>query len=154
MNYKTFLNVLYVLLLLFVLRQIYYGQFAKKAVEGKLIAFFNPQSRFLIAFLSGMLILLGAYSITIKDYFGIVYLLSGIGFAYLSYQKIYIYDGGILYSTKFTRWENIKKWGYNEKTKNLEILTNFPKNPTRIIPLNINDKNEVLTIIKEKKRKK
>lgn len=154
MKYKDFLNILYIIILLVVLRQIYYGYHAKKSATGKLIAYYMPQSRFLIVFLAMMLMLLGAYTLIAKEYFGLVYLLSGIGFAYLSYQKIYIYEDGILYNTKFTKWEQIKKWGYNDRTKNLEILTNAVKNSKQIIPLRIEDKNEVMTIIKRKKKNK
>ncbi|WP_237036634.1 DUF5673 domain-containing protein [Mediannikoviicoccus vaginalis] len=154
MKYKDFLNILYIIILLVVIRQVYLGYHAKKAATGKLIAYYTPQSKFLIGFLSIMLMMLGAYTLVAKDYFGAVYLLSGIGFAYISYQKIYFYEDGILYNTKFTTWDKIKKWGYNDTTKNLEILTNATKSPRQIIPISPDNKDEVMTIIKRKKKNK
>ncbi|MDO5018460.1 MAG: DUF5673 domain-containing protein [Lagierella massiliensis] len=153
MDYKSFLNIIYIIIMLVVLGQIYGIYNAKKSDKGNLIAYFNPHSRFLIAFLAGMLVLLAAYTLTLKDYFGIVYLISGFGFAYIAYQKIYLHENGILYGSKFTKWEDIKKWSYNERTKNLQLVTGSGKRQKRIIPVALDDKSQVMTIIKQKKKR-
>lgn len=155
MNFTQVLQVLYVIILLFILKQIYNAINTKRRIDGKIIAVYMPKSRVVMAIAAGLLAMMGAFSVFAKDYFGLVYIAAGLGFGYLTMEKILVYDTGLYYSGRFDKWEDIKKWSYDNSANLLEIeTTRLGNKANRTIPLKFEDKDEILTIIKSKKNKK
>lgn len=154
-KFEQILQIVYFLMFLFIAKQIYNIITTKRNIDSKIISTYAPKSKVLIGAISGMLVVLGIMTIYTKNYFGIIYLLTGLGFIYMFTEKITVYELGIYYNGRFDNWDEIKKWFYNDATKTLELATTKQGNKAnRSIPVKPEDKDELLTIIKGKKNRK
>ncbi len=154
-NFEQILQIVYFIMFLFIAKQIYNIITTRRSIKSKIIATYSPKSKILVGAISGMLVILGVMTIYTKNYFGIVYLLTGLGFMYMFSEKIIIYEIGVYYNGRFDNWDEIKKWFYSDATKTLEFTTTKQGNKAnRTIPVKPEDKDEILTIIKGKKNKK
>ncbi len=149
------LQIVYIVIFLFVLKQIYTGIKVKRSIKGKVVAEFIPKMKILVGILIVGLFVLGATFVINKDYFGIVYLLTGLGFIYIYSSKVTIYTTGIYYNARMDEWTEIKKWDYDYKNSNIRLETTKPGNKSfRAIPLKREDSDQVLALIKSRKSKK
>ena len=74
---------------------------------------------------------------------------------FLTTEKINIYDEGIYHNARIDRWDEIKRWSYDDSSSTLKIYTNkIGSKSERIIPVKYENKEEILDIIKNKKKKR
>ena len=149
------LKILYFLIFLFIGKQIFDIFKAKRSISSSKLNSFYPKAKVSMGFVSGALIVLGVYSIAIRDYFGVVYLLAGLGFTFLTSEKIVVYEEGIYHNARFDKWDEIKRWSYDDKTNTLKLTTTkVGSKSERLLPIKYENKEAVLEIIKSKKKKR
>ncbi|WP_099203709.1 DUF5673 domain-containing protein [Miniphocaeibacter massiliensis] len=155
MDFNRIIQIIYFLMFLFILKQLYNIVNVKKSIEGKKLAVYNPKVKIYIGLLVVALLLLGTMTLVNKDYFGIIYILTGLGFAYVYVDKVIVYETGIYYNGRLDSWNEIKKWTYDARTSNLRLETTKPGNKAyRSIPIKNEDKENILSIIRNRKNKK
>lgn len=155
MDFNNILKIVYAVFLAYILKQLYDIFRVRKGIKGTVIAYYSPKIRMLAIVLSIMLVILGGITIASKDYFGIVFILIGIGFGYINMEKVIVYTNGIYFNGRMDTWEEIKRWQYNDATNNLELkTTKIGTKENRLIPIKAENRDELLTIIKDVKKKK
>lgn len=155
MNFNQILKIVYAIFLVYILKQIYSIIKVRKEVKSDVLAYYAPKTRMLSTILAVLLVLLGGITIATKDYFGIVFILIGIGFGYINMEKVIVYNTGLYFNGRMDTWDEVKQWQYNDKTNNLELRTSkIGAKENRFIPIKPEDRDELLTIIKNIKRKK
>lgn len=155
MKSEEILQILFILVLLFIGKQLFDGYKNRKRLEDP-ISLFNQRTRLLMAVSSGMLVALGVfYMIMQPGIMAAVYILLGIAFIYLTFEKIQIAGNGIYYNGKLTRWTSIKQWGFTSDGKflNLEVHENNRK-IGRMIPTKPEDRETINNLIRQAKSKK
>ncbi len=155
MEFNRIIQIIYFLMFLFILKQLYNIFSLKRSIKSKKIAIYNPKVKIYIGFLVMALLALGIMTIINKDYFGIIYILTGLGFAYVFLDKVIIYEDGIYYNGRIDKWSEIKKWSYADKSSNIKMDTTKPGNKAyRLIPVKYEDKDAILAVIASRKNKK
>ena len=144
MSAQNIINVMYILILLFGLKQMYNVYKVKKNI-GRVIKNFNQRKRVLMMVASYSIVILGLlYLYQQKTWFPLIYILLGVIFIYLTFEKISFTDKGI---------EDIKQWKYSKDKRFLELTLKNSKATNKLIPINPSDASEMQVIIKKNKKK-
>lgn len=149
-------EILFILVLLFVGKQMYDGYKNRKKLQEP-IQGFSQRIRIMMAISSGALFALGVFYLIVDfNLMAIVYVALGIAFIYLTYEKILVGSNGIYYNGKLTLWSDIKQWGFGEDGKFLHLqVIDKGKKAARMIPVRPEDQESINALIRQyKKRKK
>lgn len=152
---QNIFEILFILVLLFVIKQMYDGFKNRKKLEEPVQAF--PQRiRIMMAISSGALFALGVfYMIVDFNFMAVIYVALGVAFIYLTYEKILIGSNGIYYNGKLTYWTDVKQWGFGEDKKFLHMqIIDKGKKAARMIPIRPDDHETINTLIREHKKRK
>ena len=141
MSAQNVINVMYILILLFGLKQMYNVYKVKKNI-GRVIKNFNQRKR--------ILMMVASYSIVVL---GLIYILLGVIFIYLTFEKISFTDKGIYFNGFLAEYEDIKQWKYSKDKRFLELILKNSKANSKLIPINPSDASEMQVIIKKNKKK-
>ena len=153
MNAKNVINVMYILILLFGLKQMYNVYMVKKNI-GRVIKNFNQRKRLLMIIASYSIVVLGfLYLYQQKTLFPLIYILLGVIFIYLTFEKISFTEKGIYFNGSLVEYEDIKQWKYSKDKKFLELTMKNGRATNKLIPINPSDASEMQIIIKKNKKK-
>ncbi|WP_297813149.1 DUF5673 domain-containing protein [uncultured Finegoldia sp.] len=153
MNAKNVINVMYILILLFGLKQMYNVYMVKKNI-GRVIKNFNQRKRLLMIIASYSIVVLGfLYLYQQKTLFPLIYILLGVIFIYLTFEKISFTEKGIYFNGSLAEYEDIKQWKYSKDKKFLELTMKNARATNKLIPINPSDASEMQIIIKKNKKK-
>ena len=153
MNAQNIINVMYILILLFGLKQMYNVYKVKKNI-GRVIKNFNQRKRVLMMVASYSIVILGLlYLYQQKTWFPLIYILLGVIFIYLTFEKISFTDKGIYFNGFLAEYEDIKQWKYSKDKRFLELILKNSKANSKLIPINPSDASEMQVIIKKNKKK-
>ncbi|WP_230582936.1 DUF5673 domain-containing protein [Finegoldia magna] len=88
-----------------------------------------------------------------KTWFPLIYILLGVIFIYLTFEKISFTDKGIYFNGFLAEYEDIKQWKYTKDKRFLELILKNSKANSKLIPINPSDASEMQVIIKKNKKK-
>nr|WP_072514160.1 DUF5673 domain-containing protein [Ndongobacter massiliensis] len=114
--------LIYGALLLYFLYTIFKGYRARGKISQDR-AVFSRKPRKLIYIVSGMIAVIGAYNIVLKEYFiGAVMAALGFVFLYSSMEKVVVAANGIYGDSKFYNWDIVRKWAWDKRSGDLILL--------------------------------
>ncbi|MDO5649567.1 MAG: DUF5673 domain-containing protein [Gallicola sp.] len=152
---QNIFEILFILVLLFVGKQMYDGYKNRKKLEDP-VQSFSQRIRMMMAISSGALFALGVFYLVVDfNLMAIVYVILGVAFIYLTYEKILIGANGIYYNGKLTLWSDIKQWGFGEDGKFLHLqVLDKGKKAARMIPVRPGDQEAINSLIRHHKKRK
>ncbi len=153
MTAQKVINIMYILILLFGLKQMYNVYKVKRNI-GTVIKRFEQRKRILMMIASYAIVVLGLiYLYQQKTVFPLIYVLLGVIFIYLTFEKIAFTEKGIYFNGFLAKYEDIKQWKYSKDNKFLELTMKNSNATNKIIPINPKDASEMQLIIKRNKKK-
>ena len=149
-----FLEILLFVVFIFIVLQIVNGIKNRKKLEAPIV-FFNQRTSILMAISSGALLALGLlYILQEVNVTSVIYVLLGLAFIYMAYERFAMGINGIYFKGNLFTWNEIKKWRFEKEDKFLvlEIQKNG-KRLDRMIPIRPEDKDGLHKIIRRNKKK-
>ena len=149
-----FLEILLFVVFIFIVLQIVNGIKNRKKLEAPIV-FFNQRTSILMAISSGALLALGLlYILQEVNVTSVIYVLLGLAFIYMAYERFAMGINGIYFKGNLFTWYEIKKWRFEKEDKFLvlEIQKNG-KRLDRMIPIRPEDKDGLHKIIRRNKKK-
>lgn len=127
-----------------------YKAFQIKRMDKEVIQTFDQQKKILIYLM--MVLIVWMMFLEIQLYFKIILLIIAAYFLYVTFEKIEISNLGIYHIGRLVRWENIKKWTFDEKKGTLFITDKTKKG---LVPFftRPEDRETINALIKEHKKK-
>lgn len=121
------LNLIYMLyggLILFFLYRMFKNSRERKKVKGNQIREFNKTYSKWIYILGGLIVVFGVMNIIAKQYLaGALMIILVLVLLLDQMDKILISEEGIYGQGTYIEWHELKKWAYNENTKDLNLIT-------------------------------
>lgn len=75
-------------------------------------------------------------------------------FLYVNFEPIILTEEGIYYGARADKWEDVKRWAYDDKKSELVIRLKINgRDQQRLLPVSSQDKEEILEEIRKHKKK-
>lgn len=145
------IKVIYTIMLIFVLFMVRNIIKNRKNLEGDIIKF-KARPKISLVLLNVLLLVM---LFTVEGwYMKLVLLVLSLFFLYANTEPIFFSDSGIYHNSSFSKWEDLRKWAFDEEKKQLvmEYKVNG-RDYSWLLPIRLEDKEKMHKIIKAHKKK-